>query len=189
MKKVFFCCLLMPAIAFLMSSKPLPNAAATKLTPEELKLYNMISAYRAQNGLKPIPLSVSLTEVAHLHARDLEENYTEGGGCNLHSWSGKGKWTSCCYTPDHAQKNCMWNKPAELTAYKGKGFEIAAQQSEPIDASVALPLWKASQFHNDVLLNKGIYKANWNAMGVGIYKRYAVVWFGHETDSAGVPAK
>jgi len=83
----------------------------------------------------------------------------------------------------------MWNKPAELTSYKGNGYEIAAQQSDSLDAKDALALWKASRFHNEVILNKGIYKGNWNAMGIGIYKRYAVVWFGNEIDSLGAPGK
>ena len=34
-----------------------------------------------------------------------------------------------------------------------------------------------------VMVNKGIWKnSNWEAIGVGIYKNYAVVWFGEEED-------
>ena len=145
--------------------------------------------YRANNGLPSIPLSVSLTEVAHLHVVDLENNRPDSSGCSLHSWSEKGKWQSCCYTPDHAQRLCMWNKPKELTAYTGNGFEIAATKSDFIDAKDALGLWKASQPHNDVVLNKGVYSRKWNAIGIGIYKRYAVIWFGHEADANGAPDK
>jgi len=189
MRITWFYCLLLLSASFLMRSKPLKNAANIQLTPEELKLYKLITAYRTQNGLPAIPLSVSLTEVAHLHAKDLETNRPDQEGCSLHSWSANGKWTSCCYTPDHAQKLCMWNKPKELTSYTGNGFEIAATYSELIDAPKALALWKESQFHNDVLLNKGVYTRKWNAMGIGVYKNYAVVWFGHEVDSKGAPGK
>jgi hypothetical protein len=143
----------------------------------------------AQHGLSPIPLSASLTVVAQLHAKDLTDNRPDVEGCSMHSWSAKGKWQSCCYTPDHAQKQCMWNKPRELTSYTGNGFEIAAQRSDLIGAKEALELWKGSTFHNDVILNKGIYNRKWNAIGLGIYKNYAVVWFGHEVDANGEPGK
>ena len=33
------------------------------------------------------------------------------------------------------------------------------------------------------MINLGIWKnRTWNAVGVGIYKNYAVVWFGEESD-------
>jgi uncharacterized protein YkwD len=189
MKGLLFYSLLIITLSVFTASKTPPPSKKVQLTQEELKLYNLINNYRASNGLKAIPLSTCLTEVAHLHVRDLEDNHPDQEGCNLHSWSQKGKWQSCCYTPDHAQKQCMWNKPKELTSYPGNGFEIAAQYSEPIDAKQALILWKGSQYHNEVLLNKGVYKREWKAMGIGIYKNYSVVWFGHETDSNGVPLK
>src|ERR1044071_1101964 len=130
MRTTVFICFLLLGVTFLMGSKPLKNANIIQLTSEELKLYNLITAYRTQNGLPSIPLSVSLTEVAQLHAKDLETNRPNQEGCSMHSWSANGKWTSCCYTPDHAQKLCMWNKPKELTSYTGNGFEIAATYSE-----------------------------------------------------------
>lgn len=83
----------------------------------------------------------------------------------------------------------MWNKPKELTSYPGNGFEIAAQKSDLINAKEALTLWKESKYHNEVILNKGVYAREWKAMGIGIYKNYSVVWFGHETDSKGEPLK
>ena len=33
---------------------------------------------------------------------------SEGNKCNLHSWFGK---YSCCYTSDHKNPECVWNKP------------------------------------------------------------------------------
>ena len=99
----------------------------------------------------------------------------------MHSWSKKGKWEVCCYTDDHAKAQCMWNKPRELTRYKGNGYEIAAGMGNAQDA---LDGWKHSVHHNNVIINKDIWKTKWEAIGIGIYGNYAVVWFGHETDVA-----
>lgn len=146
-------------------------------------LAGMINQYRKDWGLAEIPLSVSLTKVAELHVKDLADNQPVKGSCNLHSWSDKGSWTSCCYTDDHAQAACMWNKPRELTTYPGDGYEIAAWSSIDITAEEALSLWKESSGHNNVILNKGTWSnTEWKAMGVAIYKGYAAVWFGKETD-------
>jgi hypothetical protein len=107
----------------------------------------------------------------------------------MHSWSAKGRWQACCYTPDHAQKERMWSKPRELTTYKGNGYEIAAGGSGKITADQALTLWKGHPPHNEVIVNKGIWMAKWNAIGIGIYNKYAVVWFGRDTDQEGEPAR
>jgi uncharacterized protein YkwD len=189
MRSLLFYCLLIVGASVFIGGKTPQRGGSTKLTSEELKLYNLIIAYRTQNGLPSIPLSVSLTEVAQLHAKDLVENRPDLESCSMHSWSAKGKWTSCCYTPDHAQKLCMWNKPKELTSYTGNGFEIAAQKSDVIGAKDALLLWKGSENHNNVILNKGVYQRKWNAIGIGINKNYSVVWFGHEVDDKGAPGK
>jgi len=37
----------------------------------EMELYGMINEYRVKYNLPPVPLSRSLSYVAHLHARDL----------------------------------------------------------------------------------------------------------------------
>ena len=57
--------------------------------------------------------------------------------CNLHSWSDKGPWSACCYTPDHAQAQCMWDKPSELTNYPGNGYEISAAGYDSAQAALA----------------------------------------------------
>lgn len=182
-------CLLIVGTSFLLSGRPAPVNDKVQLTTEELKLYNLVTAYRKANGLPVIPLSSSLTLVAQIHAKDLDENRPDTGNCSMHSWSNKGKWQSCCYTADHAQKLCMWNKPSELTSYTGKGFEIAAQYSEGMTSAKALELWKASTYHNAAMLNATPYTRAWNAIGIGIYKNYAVIWFGHDTDKEGEPVK
>ncbi len=161
---------------------------ALQVTPseEEKTLYNLVTQYRADNGLPGIPFSVSLTHVAQTHVRDLS-NYPPSSGCNLHSWSSAGAWTSCCYTSDHSQDQCMWDKPGELSSYPGSGYEIAAGGgSSVISAETALQLWQSSAPHNDVILNQGMWaNTQWQAMGVGIYGGYAVIWFGMESDPAG----
>lgn len=158
-----------------------------RLTSEEEKLYQLIMEYRQQNGLPSIPRSPSLTIVAQTHSKDLADNNPVTRKCNMHSWSDQGRWTACCYTSDHARSECMWRKPGELTAYKGNGYEIAYNISgsgNPVaDAARALQSWKGSPGHNSVILNLNVWKSlRWQAIGIGIYKGYAVVWFGEEVD-------
>ncbi len=150
---------------------------------ETVKLAEVINEYRASKGLSKIPISPSLTKVAQLHVKDLAENHPNQGVCNLHSWSDKGNWSACCYTSDHKNAKGMWNKPKELTSYKGYGYEIAASSSAELTAELALSIWKTSRGHHNVILNKGMWKKEWKAMGAAIYKGYAVVWFGHEKDT------
>lgn len=174
-----------------------PAKAEARLSAEELKLYNLVMAYRKANQLPEIPLSVSLTYVAQEHCKDLCANKPDlVKTCNTHSWSDKGQWKGCCYSPDHKDPGCMWNKPREMTSYKADGFEIACGSSEAIydnyvmTAQYALDSWKGSVHHNNVVLNKDIWKAvKWNAIGIGIYKGFAVIWFGQEADEAGAPEK
>ncbi len=174
---VFVICMLLSWFSF-----------AQTLTTEEAILYDLIMQYRKENGLKEIPLSHSLTIVAQTHVVDLADNKPDTGVCNAHSWSAKGSWSSCCYTPDHAQSQCMWDKPKELSSYPGAGFEIACGSNDccsdfVMTAEYALKSWKNSPGHNAVVINQGVWKEPWNAIGIGIYKGFAVVWFGNEVDS------
>ena len=156
------------------------------LSDEELKLYTIINDYRNSKGLNNITISKSLTFVAQTHVRDLANYKPDQGNCNMHSWSNMGKWTACCYTDDHRKAKCMWDKPRELTKYDGDGYEIAMgfpDENYKANAIEALSSWKSSKGHNEVIINKGIWKDNdWNAIGIGIYKNYAVVWFGIDED-------
>ncbi|MCE3283013.1 MAG: S-layer protein [Chitinophagaceae bacterium] len=163
------------------------TGVAQDLTDEESKLYKLIMNYRKEKGLPEIPLSKSLTTVAKAHTKDLKANYTFGSDCNLHSWSPKGTWTPCCYTDDHAQAKNMWNKPGELTSYKGNGYEIAhGGKDYKATAQTAFEAWKSSKGHNAVILNEDIWKKEWKAIGISIEGGFAMVWFGNETDE---PAK
>jgi uncharacterized protein YkwD len=160
------------------------------LSEEELKLYNLIMQYRKSNRLKSIPISTALTRVAQAHVRDLSENYdaSDSNPCNPHSWSDNGKWSSCCYTPDHKQASCMWNKPKEISGYEGIGFEIAYYSSAGANAVEGLEGWKKSPGHNPVIINLGTWsKTEWKAIGIGIYKEYGVVWFGEVEDKEKPP--
>ena len=161
-------------------------ASTIKLSEDEKKLYQLINTYRKTHKLPPIPLSKSLTFVAQTHAKDLATNKPVNSKCNLHSWSDKGNWTSCCYTSDHKKATCMWNKPRELTSYKGNGYEISysgSLENDPDIAKNALNTWKASVPHNNVIINQANWKnRHWNAIGIGIKKGYAMIWFGEEKD-------
>lgn len=159
------------------------------ISDEEQKLYALISKYRQSKRLNKIPLSAKLTRVAQLHARDLAENYTYGNAqCNLHSWSEAGNWTACCYTSDHSNPSCMWNKPKEISGYGGPGYEIAYYHSAGATAEAALNIWKTSPGHNTVIVNQGNWKSlAWKAIGIGIHNQYAVVWFGEAEDETGPP--
>ena len=145
--------------------------------------------YRVSKGLGLIPLSGSLTIVAQTHVKDLKNNNPTNNLCNMHSWSSNGSWSSCCYTSDHKQASCMWNKPKELTSYKASGYEIAYGSSNArITAEDALNGWKNSSGHNAVIINQGIWTNKlWKAIGIGITDGYAVVWFGEDLDYAETP--
>lgn len=155
------------------------------VSEEEKKLYDLINQYRKSKKLKAIPLSAKLTKTAQTHVRDLADNYAyeEGGKCNPHSWSDKGSWSSCCYTSDHAQAKCMWDKPNEIAGYASAGYEIAYFSSAGASAAEGLEGWKKSKGHNPVIVNLGSWeKVEWKAIGVGLYKEYGVVWFGEIED-------
>ena len=72
--RLLFIVLLLPV---LQSSGPwMASDKAICLTQEEKRLYDLIMAYRKEQGLPPIPLSAKLTRVAQTHARDLATHYT-----------------------------------------------------------------------------------------------------------------
>lgn len=175
------------------STNSQPLIRTKKVLPEihvsltEWEIFQQINQYRAEKGLKPVPLSGSLTYVAQQHVLDLAENNPVSGRCNLHSWSSKGSWSPCCYTEDHKRAACMWNKPRELTNYPGEGYEIAYWTNEPLEphafATKALKVWKHSPGHNSVIINNYEWRSSdWKAMGVGYFKGYLVVWFGADPD-------
>lgn len=147
-----------------------------------------LNAFRAKQGLPPLPRSPLLDQVAQAHAADLDEHHPDSGTdsrglpCNLHSWSDQGPWTPVCYTADHAYAALMWSKPIEITkgAYPGFGYEIAYWSSNPVVADQALATWKDSPGHRALMAQTGAWKEPWRAFGVGVQGGYAVIWFGRE---------
>lgn len=153
------------------------------VSADEQRLYDLLMAERTQRGLPVIPLSPALTTVARAHALDATAHYEDPANnpCNLHSWSNQGPWDGCCYTADHAEAACMWDKPRQLTRYRGDGFEISAWGS--LDAKGAVELWMNSPGHRSVLLNEAGWKTQrWEAIGVGIEGAFFNVWFGRCPD-------
>lgn len=165
-----------------------PPSTVPSVSPRGLELANAINNYRAQNGLPPIPISKSLSLVADTHVKDLHDSPKLAAQCNGHSWSSRGPWTSCCYTPDHAQAKCMWSKPSELTPHKGTGFEITIGQPGEVagvalDAPKAITAWQGSPLHNDVILNRGTWQSmTWRSMGAGMIDSHACAWFSDQPD-------
>lgn len=153
------------------------------LEPEEIRLYELINQYRAQHNLPAIPLSKSLTLVANRHVHDLQGNM----GSLTHSWS------NCSFNAhDASTYPCMWSAPQRLkTQYPGYGFENAYTVYQGnATPERALNGWQKHASHNEVMINLGKWKKKrWNAIGVALYKGYAVIWFGEETDPAGVPLR
>ena len=195
MKKILLFVCLFIEVSTVFAQKDSSKIHAVCLSANEMKLFDLITAYRKENGLPYIPLSTQLSYVAQQHSKDLAIYRPDINGCNMHSWSANGKWTACCYTPDHKQASNMWNKPRELTNYTDNGFEIAFSSWHSDDskytvlAADALAGWKGSEGHNSVIMNKSIWKnETWNAIGIGIYRGYAVVWFGKSVDDTGSPS-
>ncbi len=153
------------------------------LESEEVKLINLINQYRAQNGLPAIPKSKALTTVANRHVQDITENV----GTLTHAWS------DASYDANDSKTwPNMWKAPQRLnTGYPGNGYENAFGGSGGFVATAenSLNSWKSSPLHNAVILNQGIWQnQKWNALGVGIYKGYAVMWVGQENDPTGEPS-
>lgn len=149
-----------------------------RLEDEEARLHTLINAYRTRAGLPPIPISPSLSRVANRHVRDLYENV----GTLTNSWS------DCRFDPAQASTySCMWNAPQRLaTGYPGRAYENAAGAADgSIEAEEAIAIWQGSSTHNAVLLNQGSWRSlTWQALGIGIYQGYAVIWLGEEPDPA-----
>ena len=151
--------------------------AGDGIEPEEQRLYELITQYRDRNGLPRISLAPSLNLVANRHVQDLGKNI----GTLTHGWS------NCPYNAgDRASYPCMWEAPQRLgTPYPGFGYENAYWSSARATANSALQSWQGSSAHNAVILNQGIWQDNdWQALGIGIYGSYAVLWFGEEVDPA-----
>ncbi|HIN40323.1 MAG TPA: CAP domain-containing protein [Flavobacteriales bacterium] len=153
------------------------------VSAEELQLYDLLNEYRKKHSLPSISLSKALCYIAQIHAEDLELNVK----ALTHAWS------TCKYNAQVSKTyGCMWDKPKELTTYKGTGYECAHGGTGDYKATAqsALEGWQNSKSHNDVILNKDIWKGDtWNAIGVGIYGSFATIWFGTQKDEDGITVR
>lgn len=175
----------LPALHFAQRGKKVESKIPSDycISDAELHLYRLINEYRLAAGLEIIPMSKSLSYVAHVHVRDLFENRPDFQSCNLHSWSDKGNWTPCCYAKDPNRTNCMWNKPREITNYMGNGQELILWENIPATPLSAFDQWRNYDLTNDMLLNQGRWsEKNWKALGVAIFEGYASIWFGEVAD-------
>jgi hypothetical protein len=180
------------------ASMPQPTPQPTPGTPDPFptgsggeRLAQLVNEYRVASGKPAIPLSRALMATAGAHVADLVAHPgTFGGSCNLHSWSnhGGGLWTGCCYTDNHAQAACMWQKPSQISSglgfarYPGNGYEIAFLGGGATPEQV-LQAFRGSPPHDDVLLSRGMWAPiPFPAMGAAIQGAYAVVWFGDAAD-------
>ena len=161
----------------LLGRSRLKPVAGDGLDRKESKLAQLVNQYRQSNGLPNIKLSKALTIVANRHVRDLAINGVKG---SLHAWSNAPYDSS-----DPKTYSSMWLAPKRLgTGYPGYGYENAfgASGTSP-SAQQAFNGWKSSPDHNAVILNQQVWTEHpWKALGVGIYKGFAVLWFGEEPD-------
>jgi len=170
------------------SQKPLVKApsipANYSVSALEMKLYEMINVYRSGFNLPPIPISGALSFVASTHVKDLYQNHPDQSPCNFHSWSDRGPWKPFCYPRDEKKNNSVWDKPKELTGYKGKGYEIIYWENNAVNIDSIIPFWNSIDYFNSFLLNTGKWQdKKWMAIGIGIYENYASAWFGEFQDS------
>jgi len=153
------------------------------ISTEEEKLYMLINEYRKAMTLPAIPLSKSLSFVARTHCMDLFTNKPDTNTCNFHSWSDKGSWTACCFEKDIKDKSCMINKPKEITKYSGYAYEIVYWENKSANADKAFNQWRETTASRTLITNfKKWENYHWKAVGVGIYKGFAILWFGEEED-------
>jgi hypothetical protein len=153
------------------------------ISQDEFKLYELINEYRKTMNLSVIPLSNSLSYVAKTHAIDLAENRPDTNTCNFHSWSDKGKWKPCCFVREVKDRSCMLNKPKEFTLYPGVAYELVYWESREASSARAFDQWLETNVSRSMMTNiKEWEKRKWNALGVGIYKGFAIAWFGEMVD-------
>ena len=183
--KEFQLLFLLILIAFSAIAENLPtyinsnDSAKISITQDETILFNMINDMRRQDKLPSIPLSLDLCKVAQIHIADLIKWKPQDKGCSLHSWSGSGKWTSCCNTNEVFGIQCMKAKPREITGYPGDGYELIYWGEDNAIPSEAADLWKKVEASSDMILNQSKWSGyQWKAMGVGIKSGYAILWLG-----------
>jgi len=173
-----FAFIIMTATTVFSQSKT-PVSATKKYSIEinELKLVDAINKYRSEKGQGELQLSPSLSFVAHTHLNDIRLYNKEERGCNMNSWSDKGKWIPCCFDGKQKNLDLMTSKPSEIIGFRGKGYEIVVAAKKGISTKDLKTIWLNSKATQDFILNKGQWSnRNWQCMGVSIYNGFASIW-------------
>ena len=158
------------------------SCSGDELSAEEKKLIAIINHHRENKGLHAIEVSPNINKLANRHVQDLSKNmdlYLKDGKSWKHGWS------DCPYDgKDDKTYKCMWEAPKRLgIAYPGYVFENLSTASNGSTAEGAFSSWLGSKPHYRVIVNKGVWEEHrWNAIGVGIYGKYAVMIVGREVD-------
>merc|ERR1712029_1295260 len=98
--------------------------------------------------------------------------------CDLHSWFGE---HACCYTRDHNNGGCVWNKPYELSKWdKREGYEISHATSGQVSAKGAFNGWKRSPGHYALIRPSNGYWKDLDTVGCWWEKHFANCWFATE---------
>merc|ERR1712242_227852 len=95
---------------------------------------------------------------------------------NLDSWYGHSKGKDCCYTSDHANAECMWDKPSEILGGSyPTGFEISHWRSPSASPTSAVDGWMNSGGHSAVALSTN----GWDLHKIGCWYtgKFANCWF------------
>ena len=183
MKRIFE--LILTICALLIISAPLSVAQnkTAKSTPSalieknELRLADAINIIRDKKGLGELQLSPSLCFVAKTHLNDIRLYSKDEHGCNLNSWSDKGKWIPCCFNGQQKNLDLMTSKPSEIIGFHGKGYEIVISAKKEISTNDLSKKWLETKTTQDFLMNKGQWSNhNWQCIGVSIYNGFASIW-------------
>jgi len=149
------------------------------------ELMEKVNAFRNRRGLPSFRISDCLCDVARWHVMDLNTNWRARRGDLGHNWSNlltpgttTIPWRPCSL---QASGSCMWDKPRELTNYKGDGYENMCRWWK-MSADRALSCWQRSTPHMDVILNRGPWRQEWKAVGAEWNGEFASMWFGREYD-------
>lgn len=149
-----------------------PRCAGDTVTADERALFDLVSRYRAANGLPQARLSEQLSILANRRMLDLKLNQK----VLTHSWS------NCPYDiRDEKTWPCVMDAPKRLnTSYVGSGYEtLYRTTANAVQPASALETWRKSTLHNSIILNLPPFKDYpWDEIGVAIDGQFAALWFG-----------
>jgi len=147
------------------------------ITKNELQLFEAINIFRAKHDLGELQLSPSLSFVAKTHLNDIRLYSKDEHGCNMNSWSDKGKWIPCCFNEKQKNLDLMTSKPSEIIGFRGKGYEIVIATKKGASIKDLAALWLSAKSTQDFIMNKGQgSNQNWQCIGVSIYNGFASIW-------------